>query len=197
MPVLIWLFLFAGGILLAQSPEQVVRDSVESFCKLEFNGAQDPSLRAKQVRFSDSRLAEMKKMMANISPYVFEWQSSPLDVIESFEVIGADVSGATAHADVDYVVIAQREAWGAPIKSRPKTLVHSRLRLTQVGTRWIIIDPPYPRVSRTFLSASYRGQFQLPDTWYQQASRAQLLWLRNAIDNILLLDSADTDQRSR
>jgi hypothetical protein len=183
------LLLTGGRVALAQESDQAVRDSVRSFCDFEFNGAQEPSQRAELVQFSDSRLADIKQVMGDINPYVFEWQASPLEVIESFNVSNVRISGSQAYADVDYVVVARRDAWSGPIKGVSRNTAHSQLKLTQVGTRWKVTDPPYPMVSRTFLSTSYRRLFQLPETWYQHASRAQLLWLRNALDNILLLDS--------
>jgi hypothetical protein len=195
---IVCLLLFgAANIALAQNPNQSVRDSVDAFCNFEFNGAQDPSQRAELAQFSDSRLADLKKRMGDINPYLFEWQASPLDVIESFKVSKISVSGLQAYADVEYLVVARRESPGGPITSVARNFVHSQLQLRQVRARWRVFDPPYAKVSRIFLSTSYRGLFQLPETWYQHASRAQLLWLRNALDNILLLDSLDVGPQSR
>jgi hypothetical protein len=189
----VWLLLFSSGPLFAaQNQDQSVRESVDSFCEFEFNGAQDPSHRAELVQFSDARLAEIRKIMNDVNPYLFEWQASPLWVIESFKVSKISVSGLEASADVDYVIVAQRDSWNGPMQTVPRKVAHSQLQLKQFGTRWKIIDPPYPKVSKSFLSASYRDIFHLPETWYQHASRAQLLWLRNAIDSLLLLDSLDS-----
>jgi hypothetical protein len=186
-----------GVPLPAQNQEQSVRATVHSFCDFELKGAQDPSQRAEMVEFSGSRLAEIKKNMGAVTPYLFEWEVSPLEVIQSFKVGNISVSGPQANAYVDYVIVARRDSWGGPIKSVPRTSLRSQLQLREVVGKWKVMNPAYPRVSGAFLSTSYRSLFQLPETWYQQASSAQLLWLRNGLDNILLLDSLDAGPKSR
>jgi hypothetical protein len=167
----------------------VVRESVENFCKFEFDGAQDAAQRAEMAHFSDSRVHELKAIMDGVSPYVFEWEASPLDVVESYKVGEVESSGNEATAKVTYEVLARRDSWGHEIKVTPKKVVNVQLRLQRDGEHWKIIDPPFPRVSKNFLSSSYRGMVELPQTWYQHASKAQFLRLRKAIDTILFLDA--------
>jgi hypothetical protein len=94
----------------------VVRESVENFCKFEFNGAQDAAQRAEMAHFTDSRVHELKATMDGLSPYVFEWEASPLDVVESYKVGEVESSGTEATAKVTYKVLARRDSWGGEIK---------------------------------------------------------------------------------
>lgn len=125
--------------------------------------------------------------MGGLSPYVFEWEVAPLEVVNSYKVDRITVAGAEATAAVTYQVVAQRGSWGGRIAPVPRKDVTTQLQLRRYGDTWKVIDPPFPRVSNAFLSSSYRGLFVLPGSWYQNASPEQLMRLRNAIDSILLL----------
>lgn len=175
----------------AQAADGTVRETVESFCQSEFEGAQDPALRSSLVHFSDSRLAEIRSLTGGMSPYVLEWQGAPLDVVDSFRIAEIRNDDTRGKAEVEYTVIARRERWGGQIHQVERSTIRSKLSLVREGERWRVLDPPIPKISKKFLSLSYRDLFQLPSAWYQGASRAQLLWLRNAIDTILVLESAE------
>ena len=165
LPGLVCCFLFfAGGELSqAQDTKQRVEKAVLSFCEFEFNGAQDPSLRADLVQFSDARLVEIRKTTHDINPYLFEWQASPLHAIESFKITRVTVLEGEVSADVEYVIVAQRNEWSGMIRAVPKAALHSQLRLKQFDSKWKVVDPPFPFVSTTFLSTSYRGLFEMPE----------------------------------
>jgi hypothetical protein len=183
--------LLVGPLFLAaqQQEQDAVRESVEKFCSFEFNGAQDPAQRNELVHFSDDRLRELRTVMDGLSPYVFEWEVSPLGVVDSYSIGDISVSHGTAKAIVHFQVVAKRDSWGGEIKAANTKTVTDQLQLKFDGQYWKVIDPPFPRVSKAFLSSSYRGMFELPQAWYQHASRAQLLRLRNAIDTIILLEA--------
>ncbi|HXH48436.1 MAG TPA: hypothetical protein VNM47_03610 [Terriglobia bacterium] len=164
------------------------RDSVEEFCASEFRGAQNVEQRQELIHFSDARARQLGKIMGGLSPYLFEWEAAPLEVVDSFKVDRVTVAGDAATATITYEVVAQRTSWGGRIKRVPKKVTTIQLQLRLYGDAWKVNDPPFPRVSKNFLSSSYRGIFELPLSWYQNASPKQLMRLRDAIDTILLLD---------
>lgn len=172
----------------AQAQDAAVRESVEKFCALDFGGAQGVEQRQELVHFSDARVRALAKIMDGLNPYVFEWEAAPLEVVDSYKVGSVTVVGEGATASVTYEVVAQRTSWGGRIERVPKETITTQLQLGHYGNHWMVNDPPFPRVSKKFLSSSYRGTFDLPQSWYQNASPAQLIRLRNAIDIILLLD---------
>lgn len=172
----------------AQTARATPQETVGRFCAFEFRGAQDVEERLKLVHFSDERVRELGKIMDGLSPYVFEWETEPLEVVDSYKVDQITISGEQANAIVTYELVAERSSWGGNIQPVSKTDITTQLQLEQYGNRWKVNDPPFPRVSKKFLTASYRGIFDLPPSWYQNASSAQLLRLRNAIDTILLID---------
>ena len=171
-----------------QAVRTPAQEVVEKFCALDFRGAQDVEQRQELIHFSDSRVRELGKIMDGLSPYVFEWEAAPLEVVDSYKVDRITVIGDEATASVTYEVVAQRSSWGGRIIRVPKGAITTQLDLRLYGDRWKVIDPLIPRVSKNFLSSSYRGIFELPQSWYQNASPEQLIRLRNAIDTILLLD---------
>jgi hypothetical protein len=171
-----------------QAQDGKARESVEEFCASDFRGAQNVEQRQQLVHFSPARVRELAKIMDGLSPYVFEWEAEPLEVVDSYKVGQVTVTDEEATVSVTYEVVAQRTSWGGRIERVPKKAIATQLRLRRYGNNWKVNDPPFPRVSKQFLSSSYRGIFDLPQSWYQNASSAQLIRLRNAIDTILLLD---------
>ena len=109
-------------------------------------------------------------------------------MVDSYKVGPVIVSGDEAIASVSYEIVAQRASWGGRIERVPKKAIAAQLHLGLYANKWKVNDPPFPRVSKQFLSSSYRGIFDLPQNWYQSASPEQLIRLRNALDAILLID---------
>lgn len=175
----------------AQTQNATVRESVEKFCASDFSGTQNVRQRQELVHLSDARVRALAEIMDGLSPYVFEWEAAPLEVVDSYKVGKVTVVGEEATASVTYEVVAQRTSWGGHIKRVPKETITTQLQLGRYGNHWMVNDPPFPRVSKKSLSSSYRGIFDLPQSWYQNASPAQLIRLRNAIDTILLIDELD------
>jgi len=122
--------------LIAQSDEDVVRQSVGKFCNLEFNGADDPAQREGLIQLSDSRVHQLKTIMNGMSPYVFEWETSPLDVVDSYKIGDVKVLNGEASVIVRYAVVAQRDSWGGQIKGATSKIVSTRLRLRLDGAHW-------------------------------------------------------------
>lgn len=181
-------FLSLPMIASAQAQLTAPQEAIEKFCAFEFGGAQDVEERMKLVHFSAARVRDLGKIMDGLSPYVFEWETEPLEVVDSYKVDRITVSGGEATATVTYEVVAKRRYWAGRIEPVPKNAVTAPLQLRLYRGRWKVEDPPYPRVSKRFLSSSYRGIPPMSQSWYQKASREQLVYVRNAINNILLLD---------
>jgi hypothetical protein len=180
--------LIAARTASARVQGAAAREAVGKFCALEFGGAQDVEQRQGLVHFTGARVRELSKIMDGLSPYVFEWETEPLEVVDSYRVGRVTVTGKDAAAWVTYQVVARRVSWGGRIERIPKKPMTVQLRLGLYEDQWKVTDPPFPRVSKGFLSSSYRGIFEVPRGWYQKASPEQLIRLRNAIDTILLLD---------
>lgn len=172
----------------AQTQSGTPQEAVAKFCALDFSGAQDVEKRQSLIDLSEGRVRELGKRMGGMSPYVFEWETAPLSVVDSYKVGQITVSGDQATASVTYQVVAQRGVWGGRLTRKPDVAMLTELKLRRYGDTWKVIDPPPPNVSRAFLSSSYRSIFELPQSWYQNASPAQLMRLRDAIDTILFLD---------
>jgi hypothetical protein len=166
-----------------------VDDVVKQFCDSEFlDGAQDPEKRQGIIFLSDAYRQKAAKTMDGLSPYVFEWETAPLDVVDSYKIDKVTVTGSEASAVVVYRIVAKRSSWGGALKKVTPNNHIVELHIILNNGKWQIIDPEQPRVSRKSLSDRYRELFSMSDKWYQNASDTQLLWLRSAIDNIIFLN---------
>lgn len=175
-------------IVAGQVGQATPQETVEKFCAFEFGGAQDTEERTKLVHFSGAQMHELGKIMYPISPYVFQWDFEPLEVVDSYKLGRISVSGDKATALVTYELVAKRSSWGGKITPVHKEAITTTLALMRYGNTWKVQNPPYPKVSKSFLISSYRASLSLGKSWYQDASREQLLWVKNMIDEILLLE---------
>lgn len=167
-------------------------EAVQSFCKLEFDGAQDADKREKTIRFTDGRQSEMSKHEGPANPYDVEWQYDPIDVVRSYKVNGVTIHANKATAIIEYDVVAQRNTAGAKIQGITEHSKKIQVELAFTESKWMVINPTNPKVSIDALSQAYRKLFGQTKTWYENVGVAEFLRLRDAIDNIILLEKLDT-----
>ena len=138
-----------------------VRRAIEAFCSYEFRGDTSDE-RARQVIFSPEREKRERKRAGEALPWVIFWDSEPLVIVESFNVIRVEPAGeGKANAYVDYNVVAESRGNGNIVKIRkPHGLVKYQLVWVWSDTRWMVVDPPGPRISKEALIRHYEEYFE-------------------------------------
>ncbi len=126
------------------------RRLIEEYCESEFNGVQD--LRIKVAKFTPKRTPGDKDASvenAESIRKVINFYSDPLIVVDSYQIRKANVLDNRAEATVVY----KRLAHSAGIDGRKYAIDKSSqdaitLTLEYDGSRWWIMNPPLPRVSK-------------------------------------------------
>lgn len=122
----------------------------EEFCEAEFNGAQD--MRMKVAKFTLKNPADEKKgdpdKVEKAGP-IINFYSDPLVVVDSYHIRGFTSSNNRAEVTVMYKRLANSEgAVGGKYAIDRKNQDSVTLALDYDGSRWWIMDPPLPRVSK-------------------------------------------------
>jgi hypothetical protein len=170
------------------SQQQIIAKTVKEFCEFEFNGSEDTGRRKELIHFSNDTLKKLSRAAAPMDPYLFMFESDPMDIVDSFEIIKVETTNSKAIASVKYSLVAKRQATAGSVRKVEKSDSIVKLELALVDGYWKVIDPPPPRVSRRYVSQAYRQKFMISHDWYKSASAGQWRELRKYIDIILLLD---------
>ncbi len=128
------------------------RRLVEEYCESEFNGVQD--LRVKIAKFAPKRTPGNKNASADhteLPRKVINFYSDPLIVVDSYEIRKVIVldDRDRAQATVAYKRLAHssgNDGRKYEIDRNSQDVV--TLTLQYDGSRWWIMDPPVPRVSK-------------------------------------------------
>lgn len=126
------------------------RRLVEEYCEAEYNGVQDMRLKVAKVTAAQNDSArgpaptEGKK-----AGRVINFSADPLIVVDSYQIKAVSTGAARAEATVVFRRLANCDV------TRKRTYVADRngrdtvtLSLEYDGSRWWIVDPPLPRVSK-------------------------------------------------
>jgi len=134
------------------------RKSVEAFCTAEFDGKyQKERLDLFELSKNESRRREKARNGDPVAVEVVDFRSDPVDIVKSFKVITVSLKDGTGQAEVEYALLGSlRIPKGANLLEATQVIRESRssrrvtLRLAWTGTpkRWLVIDPPIPKVSR-------------------------------------------------
>lgn len=143
--------------------ENKIRETVEEFCKGEFDGIQNK--RQYLVKFGLERAKKEKKRDPLLQGKVFFGEGDPLYVVASYQILSIDIKGNHALATVSYKRLARTKGHGVFERRiipdyRENDLV--RVKLINDGEKWWILDPPLPRVSKDALVAYYEQILKRP-----------------------------------
>jgi hypothetical protein len=138
--------------------DEEVHEAAEKFCKAEFDGVAE---RYKHAKFTSSYEAKKKAEGYEFSGHVNMWDWDPFFVVASYKMIDVDVKKMHAIATIDYVRIARSEG---------KENLHSDIEEHDVvkldlvfdnqSRKWLVIDPPLPRISREALIRFYESSLE-------------------------------------
>ena len=145
--------------VLANNEEMVnaVHQTVESYCKIEFDGAWVPD-RWSIIKFSPKRKAE-RKFSEILDSAVFQLEHYPFIVVTSYDIRDVHLfSPVRATALVAYSRVAHSESepvrgWHLVEDHKENDLVN--LDLVFEKNKWYVLDPPLPRISRDWLINYY------------------------------------------
>lgn len=132
--------------------------SVEAFCSAEFDGKyQKERLDLFALSQRESRRREKARDGDPVAVEVVDFRSDPVDIVKAFKVTNLSLEAGTGQAEVEYTLLGSlRAPKGANLLEATQVIKAARssrrvtLRLAWTGTpkRWLVIDPPIPKVSR-------------------------------------------------
>ncbi len=143
-----------------ESAVQAVHQAVETYCKIEFDGAWVDD-RWAVIKFSENRKAERKYRDYTASS-VFGLEHYPFIVISSYDIQKVDVLNPThaiamvAYSRVAHSASKTEHAWY--LVADRKDNDHVTLNLVFERNKWWVLDPPPPRISKDVLIRYYEGQ---------------------------------------
>lgn len=122
------------------------RKLVEEYCEAEYNGVQDIRLKVAKVAPADRRSSPEK---GGGQGKVINFSNDPFIVVDSYQI--KSVSVTEGHAEA---VVVYRRLANCDVTEKRKYVVDRNgrdtvtLSLDYDGSRWWIMDPPLPRVSK-------------------------------------------------
>ena len=156
--------LLAAGIVwadttAANSKTLQARNTVEYFCKIEFEGDREPK-RVNVIHYSDKMAAIRQKTRDPLPLYSIFFDQDPLFVVASYKILGVQVRGNHATAKIEYRRIARsigiiQDTWH--LIAEPPHDDTVTLNLVFKKNQWWVIDPPPPRVSKEALIRYYEA----------------------------------------
>jgi hypothetical protein len=171
---LLLLLVSSASVTLAdnESPAQLVRQTVESYCKIEFDGGWIED-RWAVIKFGSKRKVE-EKIKINTDAHVFEIEYYPFIIITSYDIREVNLLNPThATAKVAYNRVARAvrnkgkdwRDWHLVADRQDGDLV--TLNLVFEKNKWLVLDPPPPRVSRDVLILDYESELK----WYEDRQK--------------------------
>ena len=173
-----------------------VYQAVEIFCQIEFEGDQE-SRRYETIWYSEKEVTRRKKQRFPLPVHSFAAGSDPLFVVASYQITEVQPQGKHATAKVRYKRLVRTEDWGSlarriiPEKNDNDLVT---LNLIFENSRWWVLDPPPPRVSKQVLIEYYEGQVKdnssmweqkLNDPTYDEEQRANVRANRDRVTGAL------------
>jgi hypothetical protein len=142
------------------------REAVEQFCRAEFDGHSE--------RYDNARLTPGYKARKRQQGYDFDggvnlWDWNPYVIVTSYEVLSVSVKGKRGTATVAYRRIGRSDGKEMIVPETPRREVVT-LDLTFDGTRWWVVDPPLPRISKEDLIIFYEETMErFPGDWLERS----------------------------
>ena len=146
-----------------------IKSLVEEFCLSEFHGGFPSTYRDRLFKYTPAVYKNLLKIIGDGYPYRVYFEHDPIRIVDSYKIKEIkQIDTHHAYAIVFYHQIAIiGESWeeidaqgdgykGIPIR-RVKD-ISIKLNLKYDGSRWWIIDPPYPKVSLAVLVKYYSDE---------------------------------------
>lgn len=141
--------------------EKTAKETVQLYCQSDFDGVSD--IRFDIAKFSSQREKEERKYDSKLKGTVIYWDASPLFVVSSYEILDVEVNNKVALAVVKYKRLAKTIGYGTVERKlvpdyKDEDIV--KLHLSYTKNKWVIIDPPLPRISKKALIQFYESDFR-------------------------------------
>lgn len=162
------------SLTLANEIDQIsaVKQTVESFCKAEFEGDEFDQ-RVKLIKYSQISEKKEKERTGPASPWVVFWNWDSFYIVSSYKILDAEIQNNHAVATIAYRRVAESKGKGEIISSYKENDI-VKLNLINDGVRWWIFDPPPPRISLIKLIEIYGDELKKnTDKWFATASEQQ------------------------
>jgi len=168
-----WLWLIAYSILAFNTFAQEIpmpktaRDVATAFIQGEFAYANEYEL-AKFIKLSPAKQAKFNKNFESLVNSRYTIHSTPLVVVESYQILDIQVEDNKATAITRFLRLARADGNSYKAQHLVVERPHEeivKLNLIYDGNRWWVIDPPIPRISKEALINVYKARIEENDAW--------------------------------
>ncbi len=173
------------------------REFIDNFLKSEFNGGQDN--RVDNAVYSPERKKLIKEMYGPLKGEIFFWESEKLCVVDNYKIKDIMINQSKAFVDVKFEEFACTGNKGYGRSPLIKTIKESVVTysLENKNGRWLVIDPPIPRISKKALVDYNIQQIKLMSDWImEKGSKAQKEFYHNLISTNEMLNPKPGESES-
>lgn len=167
-----------------------VKKVAETYCQADFNGV--PDIRSNLAKFSTKRARMEKKRDPELQGMVIAFEADQILIVDSYQLQNVAVDGNRAVVTVAYDRLAKTSGSGLP--GRKIIPDHVKLEIVEIHLvlnkgRWLILDPPLPRISIKALIQYYEDYAARMERWIhtERASDPQKHNYEEIIDDLKIL----------
>lgn len=180
------------GSQITSTKDDTIKKVVATYCENDFNGVAD--IRTTLVKYSNNRLEVEKKRDPELLGKVIAFEADPIMVVNSYKIQQIVVNNNKAVANVAYDRIAKSKGHGLPgrkILSEKVKQEIVELHLINEKGRWLVVDPPLPRISKQALMQYYKGYIESMEKWIHtdKSSAGQRHNYETMVDTLNFLES--------
>lgn len=173
------------------------REFLVWFCEAEYAG--DSEIRLKSAVFSEEKLRSERLRDPLFEGKAFGWEADPLVVVTAFRLVTVEVMGLEANGQVEFDVVVSSVGDGEGVRRLLPGNVREvvNFHLVQREGRWMVFDPPTPRVSLNFLTRFYEERVKRFERYVlpSKPSDGQLASYRRSVEALRLLRTLPSDHR--
>lgn len=157
--------------------ENEIKKAAENFCNMEYQGKLMDEERGTLIKYS-SQSEDYKKFEVlsktaidgeHLYPYEWDMGKDPIFIVDSFKIIKVKkIEEKHAYVFVNYHQLAWRipsqraqRIYGSEIPIKDIRDISVKLNLEYCDKRWLVIDPPYPKVSYDAMMKYYNEKISL------------------------------------
>lgn len=182
---------FAENKNKSQQDKLEVKKIIEKYCSSEFYGV--PDIRLDLITYSAERQKKESARDPELNGMVIAIEADPLVIVKSYKIISISHKNNSALARVMYETLAKTIGDGLearkilPVKETEIVKFH----LIKQGNKWLILDPPIPRISKKAMIEYYEKDIQRVRNFIDkpETSRAQKQAQDLMIKNLDILKS--------